>query len=154
MKVFENANVGDVVWDLSMGYGKINDIDKDSVLPIRVYFEDCNAYETYTFDGKRRRRDLYPTLFCKKREFKFDLEECLRELEIVKFSPNQTNYSLTWDYKLNKICRVFTFIRYLNTLYFSKKSVNAFIEKVKGEEISEREFLDTYKKVFADEIYK
>lgn len=154
MRVFENSNIGDVVWDLSLGYGKITDVVTDSVLPIRAYFEYCDSYESYTFDGKRRSRDLYPTLFWKKKEFKFDLEECLRELEIVKFAPNQTNYCLTWDYKLNKVCRVFTFIKYLNTLYFSKRSVNDFIEKIKGEEISEKEFLDTYKRVFADEIYK
>ena len=64
---FKDAKLGDKVWDIMHGWGKIIEIYKDpkAPYPIKVSdFEDGSLYtETYTRDGKTFRNHINPTLF-------------------------------------------------------------------------------------------
>lgn len=48
---FENAKVGDKVWSVMFGWGKIIGISKDSDYPIRVEFAQPNTIGTFMLDG-------------------------------------------------------------------------------------------------------
>jgi hypothetical protein len=59
---FENAEVGDRVWDIRKGWGTIFCNHIDGPYPIEVNF-DAEANETFTFEGKSYQLDLNSTLF-------------------------------------------------------------------------------------------
>jgi len=62
MKTFENAKVGDKVWYVAKGWGKIKLVDGyNCQYPIIVAFN--NNTESFTFEGKNWISDEYPTLF-------------------------------------------------------------------------------------------
>jgi len=54
--------VGQRVWDVRLGWGKIREITEGYTLPITVKFTD-DKIETYTRDGKLYEKDLYPSLY-------------------------------------------------------------------------------------------
>jgi hypothetical protein len=66
METFENAQIGDKVWDFKYGWGEIISINKNGAYPIRVKF-DNNEFN-YTLDGKWDKTDITPTLFWNKFE--------------------------------------------------------------------------------------
>lgn len=59
--MFKNAEVGDKVWSVGHGWGKITHIDNDDTYPLKVKFDGDSA--TYTLEGKFYKDDLNPTLF-------------------------------------------------------------------------------------------
>jgi len=64
MKTFENAQVGDRVWDVKYGWGKIAKISKEDHLIIVDFDNDIiNIYQFDGIDGKSNKTDLNPTLF-------------------------------------------------------------------------------------------
>jgi hypothetical protein len=54
--------LGDKVWTISNGWGKIIEIVEDDEYPIRVSFEG-NLCEMYTEDGRGLAEDFAPSLF-------------------------------------------------------------------------------------------
>ena len=58
---FEDAKVGDKVWDSRKGWGVVNELRYSSDYPILVDFaDDC---ESYTLDGYYYKDDVNPSLF-------------------------------------------------------------------------------------------
>lgn len=77
------------------------------------------------------------------------LEKLLRKLEIINFEIGKYNYYLKYDYMGQKIEIDFTnFYKRPNCIYFSKKSIKNFDKNIRGQNITEKEFFDTYNKVF------
>jgi len=71
-KMFEDAKVGDRVWSIVYGWGKIKQADVDIVGPdfkLEVEFlnsrdrNESHIYIVYTLEGKNGLSDKYPTLF-------------------------------------------------------------------------------------------
>ena len=64
MKMFENAKVGDRVWDIRFGWGKIIEVDKDILDPYAIKVKFDNEEMTYyDADGYYNVNDINPTLF-------------------------------------------------------------------------------------------
>lgn len=62
MAKFDNAKVGDRVYDVLRGWGTIIAIELNQEYPI--YFNaDIDSFCTFTLDGKRDKIDKTPTLF-------------------------------------------------------------------------------------------
>lgn len=61
---FETAKVGDEVWDIRQGWGKIRSIckDPDNLYPVNVEFPSL-VREEYTVDGMIHRLDINQSLF-------------------------------------------------------------------------------------------
>ena len=63
---FRNAKVGDRVWDIMHGWGKIIEIRKDlGTHPIKVsdFEKESLRTKTYTWEGKAFKNHINPTLF-------------------------------------------------------------------------------------------
>ena len=64
---FRNAKVGDRVWDIMHGWGKIIKKYKDPEVPYPIVvsdFENMGVYtEAYNWDGKAFRNHINPILF-------------------------------------------------------------------------------------------
>ena len=100
MAKFENAKVGDRVFDLLKGWGTIVEIRKNEEYPIYVN-ADIDSFCTFTLEGKRYVKDVTPTLFWNEfhvpteEEDKktFDLVEYLKEnLKPKEFVCGEYNY--------------------------------------------------------------
>lgn len=61
MTTFKDAKVGDKVWSLSYGYGKIDELRRNCDYEIIVKFEKCRA--SFTKDGKSFKEQLTQSLF-------------------------------------------------------------------------------------------
>lgn len=59
---FETAKVGDRVWSIKEGWGKISRIDYGSDYPLSVKY-DISGNDTFTFGGYEFRSDPMRTLF-------------------------------------------------------------------------------------------
>ena len=75
MEKFENAKVGDKVWEIRYGWGKIVKVNKKLIYPIEAKFK--NIYTDYTLGGKGFSGDLNPTLFWN--EFEIPEENGVRD---------------------------------------------------------------------------
>lgn len=100
MSKFDNAKVGDRVFDLLKGWGTIVEIRKNEEYPIYVN-ADIDSFCTFTLDGKRYVKDLTPTLFWSEVNIPtdeedrnpFNLVEFLREnLKPKEFVCGEYNY--------------------------------------------------------------
>jgi len=60
--MFSNARVGDKVWSVRYGWGKIVKIDKVSSYMLKVQFEN-EKRGAYQYDGKLHFEDVNPDLF-------------------------------------------------------------------------------------------
>lgn len=58
---FENAKVGDRVWSITQGWGKITSINNTPNYPILAFFPSGAA--TFTIEGKYYEKHQYPILF-------------------------------------------------------------------------------------------
>lgn len=77
------------------------------------------------------------------------LEKLLRKLETAEFEIGENNYYLRWNYLVNIIDYNFEKVyRMPNCVYFTKKSIENFDKSIRGQVITEKEFADTFKKVF------
>jgi hypothetical protein len=63
--MFENAKVGDQVWSITRGWGRIIEINDDEAdnYPISVKFECANEPQSYTLTGKYLKEDLLPAIY-------------------------------------------------------------------------------------------
>ena len=78
--MFENAQIGDRVWNLRYGWGRIKKIRSNTKMKLEVFF-DIDVSPTladYTADGKGSIWDLHPELFWN--EFKFPPEVYIKSL--------------------------------------------------------------------------
>lgn len=105
MAKFDNAKVGDRVFDLLKGWGTIVEIRKNEEYPIYVN-GDIDSFCTFTLDGKRYDKDVTPTLFWNEfhiptdEEDKkpFDLVEFLRKnLEPKEFEYEKENFYIYYS---------------------------------------------------------
>ena len=83
MKTFENAQVGDKVWDFKVGWGEIIEIYTEILDPyiIKAEFDEEVAY--YDADGYHYVNDINPTLFWNEFEIPEEaFEKPLPKLEI------------------------------------------------------------------------
>lgn len=158
-KMFEDAQVGDRVWEFVEGWGTIsgNDFSDKINTPIRVIFD--NGYEwSYTYEGKTHFKDSNPILFWNEIKFEvpekpFDLESELKKLEIKDFIVEEFNYNLYWCNKSKKIeCNYGYWSENPLAIYFTENSVKKFMEKIEDEKITKEQFFDAYKKVFGGKI--
>lgn len=67
---FKNAKIGDKVWDIRSGWGKITRINNSTIYRINVQFNDGDN-ESFMLDSKQQRNDILPVLFWD--EIKFDI---------------------------------------------------------------------------------
>lgn len=116
MARFDNAKIGDKVYCLMYGWGKIHNIDKKYIYCIDVYFNDCDI--SFTIDGKRFKEDINHVLFWN--EVKLPTEEedkrpfnlaefLINNLEPKEFENGKPNYYLrftksfdnSWSFEIN-----------------------------------------------------
>lgn len=71
-KTFENAKIGDKVWNIRKGWGIITYIETNSTFAINVEFKDGSDI-WFLKDGKEFYDDINPTLFWN--EIKVDMPE-------------------------------------------------------------------------------
>jgi hypothetical protein len=69
--MFEDAQVGDRVWDFRYGFGEIATVDPSNNYPLKVKFPCANGAMTYTLDGKHYSNEAFLSLFWD--EIKFDI---------------------------------------------------------------------------------
>lgn len=111
MSKFKNAKVGDKVWHIIHGWGKIVHINKDSAYGITARFtcpdNSCSFNSSYTFDGFACIGHKCPSIYWNEIKLPtdnedkkpFDLVEFLkRNLEPEEFEYESNNYTLLYDY--------------------------------------------------------
>lgn len=157
-KAFEDAQVGDRVWDFLCGWGTITNINKNEYYSMKIKFNNYrNHYETYTLDGKSYVENN-PSLFWDEIKFEipekpFDLESELKKLEIVEFKDSESNFSLFWNHCCNDIVYFINrTVQIPSVLYFTEKSIKNFMNNIEDKKISKEQFFEAYKKVFGGKI--
>ncbi len=156
-KAFEDAQVGDRVWDFVLGWGIITSIKEKSDFPLTVIF-DCKDYYIYTLEGKGYRSDLQPRLFWNEIKFEipekpFDLERLLKELKVKIFTIEERNCYLYWSNEDRKIKYIHDYFNQNpSIIYFSEDSIQKFMEKIKDKKITKEQFFEAYKKVFGGKV--
>lgn len=155
--MFRNAKIGDRVWSIRNCWGKIVEINSNYEYPLRVDFDNCDLTNTFTMDGKEYVDDINPTLFWDEIKYEipekpFDLEKGLRRLEVTKFNVETRNYFLLWDNQDGHIeCDYFEYTEYPLIKYFTKQSIEDFMDNIKDKKITKEEFFKAYNKVFGGE---
>lgn len=152
--MFRNAKVGENVWDFIYGWGiivEVYDITK-FIYPIEVKFDNGKII-SYKFNGKHNDTDIYPRLFWDEIKFEIpekplDLESELRKLEVVEFKKDEKNYFLLWENEYGNIEYDFLYQQEYPLEHFNKKSVDNFMDNIKGKKITREEFFKAYNKVF------
>ena len=61
--MFENAKIGDKVWEIELGWGEIVNIIKSSTYPLMVKFNINGSIMTFDLSGKYTKIAINPTLF-------------------------------------------------------------------------------------------
>lgn len=114
MAKFDNAKIGDMVWNSVYGWGEIIEVNKDECYGIKArfpYSDIGSVTGEYTFSGEVCTEDKYPVLFWNEfhiptdEEDKrpFDLVEFLREnLNPKEFEYGKRNRYISYDYDLKK----------------------------------------------------
>lgn len=152
-RTFENAKVGDKVWDFIYGWGNIINVIEDSPFPIMADFGNGRTI-SYEFDGKSYDTDINPRLFWDEIKFEIpekplNLEDELKNLEVVEFKTDDYNYYLYWNNRCELIgydyvCQD----ELIGYKYFSISSINTFMENIIGKNITKEEFFKAYRNVF------
>lgn len=156
--MFENVKVGDSLYDVCFGWGRVKAINcldySDKAHFIEVDFTNMKKF---TYSKKGINLDLgcaNQTLFwdevkIEAPEKAFNLEEELRKLEVIEFSFDENSYLLFYDNEENSICYDCTAhldIPFVN--YFTSRSIYDFMDKIKDKNITREQFFSAYKKVF------
>lgn len=79
----------------------------------------------------------------------FNLENELKKLEVVEFKAEKFNYSLVWDNR--KSCIDYSWAQYgqhLTDIFFTRESIQEFLENISDKKITKEQFFKVYKKVF------
>lgn len=152
--MFEDAKVGDRVWDFIFGWGTIYDIILDDYYPIKVEFEK-DIIRSYTLDGALFKGSKEnPSLFWDEIKFEipkrpFNLEDFIyKKLKLKKFIPHESNYFLFWDNNSQKISYdINREWEYLQP-YFEKENIKFVIKTLNEKGIMKEQFFTAYKNVF------
>lgn len=153
--MFENAKVGDRVWSFTEHWGTVDEIKFDEKYYLLIKF-DNGRVDSYTFDGRSRLSDTFPTLFWDEIKFEipekpFSVEAELRKLKVKEFSRYECNYYLCWDNYYNKIN--YLSIRWSEipaTVYYFDYCDNLInvIKNINKHKITKEQFFEAYKNVF------
>lgn len=162
-KIFEDAEVGDIVWHFLYGYGEIT----NSIVQINSLFGSNESYDLvakfgdkevkFKVDGKIDDKDINPSIFWSETNFNtpqnpnriLKLEKLLKKLEVKKFEAHKKNFRIVWAFNLNKIKMCMLSCEQSPTeLFFTKESIEKFIKETKRMNITKEEFFKAYKKVF------
>lgn len=156
--MFENVKVGDSLYDICFGWGRVKAINcldySDKAHLIEVEFSHMKKF---TYSKKGKNLDLgctNQTLFWDEVKFEvpekpFSLEDELRKLKIVNFELGKDNTYLAWNYEYEKIDYLLEYdCEIPNHAYFDFDYVTNFLSEVENKEITKEEFFETYKKVF------
>ena len=154
--MFENVKVGDSLYDVCFGWGRVKAINcldySDKAHLIEVEFSHMKKFH---YSKKGKNLDLgceNQTLFWDEIKFDmpFSLENELKKLKRKRYVFNENNVHFVWNNKFdtlefftNSICETF------NMVYFEQNEdfIN-FIKKVKENKITREQFFSAYKKVF------
>ena len=156
--MFENVKVGDSLYDVCFGWGRVKAINcldySDKAHLIEVEFSHMKKF---TYSKKGKNLDLgctNQTLFWDEVKFEvpeipFNLENELRQLEITEFRHGGNNQFLTWSNEFKNIDSYY-FNSFQNPflIYFTKESIDNFRENIKNKKITKEQFFSAYKKVF------
>ena len=101
------ACVGDEVYSMYDGKGKITNIRFFETYQLEVEFKNKNKVEYFRFDGKYDSSDDMPTLFFEKPEFefpkkRFDLIGFLKENVEIAEEKNDKNFRFGYSHKTKK----------------------------------------------------
>ena len=156
--MFENVKVGDSLYDVCFGWGRVKAINcldySDKAHLIEVEFSHMKKF---TYSKKGKNLDLgctNQTLFWDEVKFEvpeipFSLEDELRKLEVVEFKNEYNNYFIYWSNNFQEICLTsYTNIEIPMIKYFSKESAYNFKKSMNNKNITKEQFLSAYKKVF------
>ena len=156
--MFENVKVGDSLYDVCFGWGRVKAINcldySDKAHLIEVEFSHMKKF---TYSKKGKNLDLgctNQTLFWDEVKFEvpeipFSLEDELRKLEVVEFSFDENSCFLFYDNTEDCICCELTAhldVPFVN--YFTNRSIYDFMDKIKDKNITREQFFSAYKKVF------
>ena len=154
--MFSKAKVGDRVWDFIEHWGTIIRIHDKSDFPLIIKF-DNKEERIYKINGQAYGENMTIRLFWDEIKYEipkkpFDLEEEFKKLRIKEFVTGEANYFLIWD-------SVFEIIDYdavgnneqPNVVYFTKESIDIFLNNIKDKKITKEEFFEAYKNVFGDD---
>lgn len=121
--MFNDAKIGDRVWDFLYKYGTIEELKENTIL---VKF-DSGINVAYNLNGSSGYPVNVQTLFWNKIEFKipkkpFNLKDFLKDnLEPKEFEYDEHNYFFYWDCTKEKFCYVYSTNNKYLQLYFSEK---------------------------------
>ena len=79
----------------------------------------------------------------------FNLEREFKKLKTVEFEAEKFNYSLVWDNR--KSCIDYSWAQYgqhLTDIFFTRESIQEFLENISDKKITKEQFFRDYKKVF------
>ena len=115
MAKFDNAKIGDMVWNSVYGWGRIIEVNKDECYGIKArfpYSDIGSVTGEYTFSGETCTEDKYPVLFWNEfhiptdEEDKkpFNLVEFLRDnLKPKEFEQGKSNRYISYEYDSKKL---------------------------------------------------
>ena len=156
--MFENVKVGDSLYDVCFGWGRVKSINRLDYSDKAHFIEvDFTNMKKFTYSKKGKNLDLgctNQTLFwdevkIEAPEKPFDLEEELRKLEVVEFKNEYNNYFIYWSNNFQAICLTsYTNIEIPMIKYFSKESAYNFKKSMNNKNITKEQFFSAYKKVF------
>lgn len=161
---FSNAKMGDRVWSIVYGWGKITKVDKSKTYGIEVSFilyDDSVMKKIYNFNGREDFNALYTSLFWNEVKLPtdeedkqpFNLVEFLKENLEPKEFEKPTSYSnwtdnlylvymyseCEWKYAYERICEI-------PTVYF-KSICNEVLEKLTINNVTPKQLKEAYKKL-------
>lgn len=156
--MFENVKVGDSLYDVCFGWGRVKAINcldySDKAHFIEVEFSHMKKF-TYSKNGiNLDTKAEKQTLFLEEMEIReteklFSLEKELAKLEIKEFEFEKTNFYLYYNLENEEILAGITG-RYTEPfrIYFTEKSIADFFEAIDFRYITKEEFFEAYKNVF------
>lgn len=156
MAKFDNAKIGDRVWNSVYGWGRIIEVNKDECYGIKArfpYSDIGSVTGEYTFSGETCTEDKYPVLFWNEfhiptdEEDKkpFNLVEFLRDnLEPKEFEYKKENFYLYYSpYGKRWHSHITTYDDVL-AVYF-KKCSRELVDELDDNKVTPKQLKDAYK---------
>lgn len=156
--MFENVKVGDSLYDVCFGWGRVKAINcldySDKAHLIEVEFSHMKKFN---YSKKGKNLDLgctNQTLFWDEVKFEipeipFSLEDELKKLKIAEYNSIDASCILVWNN--NKDIIVHCYKNEFEAPYltwFTEESIEKFLKRIECKIITKEEFFETYKKVF------
>lgn len=156
--MFENVKVGDSLYDVCFGWGRVKAINcldySDKAHFIEVEFSHMKKFNYsksgINLDTKAEKQTLFfEEMEIRETEKIFSLEKELAKLEIKEFECGKRNYSLYYNLELEEIKAKIN-IRCTEPfrICFTEKSINTFLKSIEFMHITQKEFFEAYKNVF------